>query len=134
MNKNKALVYAAITVISLVIVSAGLTLLKLSFLQSLRIVFGSFYVLFLPGFILTYLFFKEIDWIERVALSFALSIATVPLVLFYLNKIGVRITALSSTLTILGIIILGLAIAKIIGMRNKPLKKEKIQIKIKNKP
>jgi LPXTG-motif cell wall-anchored protein len=92
--------------------------------ESLRIVFGSIYVLFLPGFILTYAFFPKtkefdskekdsgsIDWIERIALSFALSIAIVPLAVFYLNLIGVKINLLNSSLTILGIIIIGVGIA-----------------------
>jgi LPXTG-motif cell wall-anchored protein len=90
-------------------------------LTSFRIVFGSVYVLFLPGFILSYVFFKKthkhgskkkgsIDWIERIALSFGLSIAIVPLVVFYLNLIGVSINLLNSFLTILGIILISVAI------------------------
>ena len=47
-----------------------------------------------------------IDWIERVALSFALSIAIVPLAVFYLNLIGLKINLLNSFLTILGIIVI----------------------------
>ena len=95
----------------------------IGYLESFRIVFGSVYVLFLPGFILTYAFFPKtkefdskdkekgaIDWIERIALSFALSIAIVPLAVFYLNLIGVKINLLNSALTILGIIIIGLGI------------------------
>ena len=42
----------------------------------------------------------SIDWLERIALSFALSIAIVPLVIFYLNLAGLRITALNSFLVI----------------------------------
>jgi len=73
------------------VLSLALTI-KLNFLQSLRIVFGSFYVLFLPGHFLTYAFFpkKDIDFIERLTLSFALSIAIVPLLVFYLNLIGMK--------------------------------------------
>ena len=68
-------------------------------LEAFRIVFGSVYVLFLPGFVISYIFFPKtkefdsekgenkehenengaIDWIERIALSFALSIAIAPL-------------------------------------------------------
>ena len=51
----------------------------------------------------------EIDWIERIALSFALSIAVVPLVVFYLNLVGVRINVLNSFLSILGILGVSLA-------------------------
>lgn len=92
---------------------------KLGIFESFRIVFGSVYVLFLPGFIISYIFFPKtkefeekdkeqgaIDWIERIALSFALSIAIVPLVVFYLNLIGIKINLLNTSLEILGIIII----------------------------
>lgn len=92
---------------------------KLSILSSLRIVFGSVYVLFLPGLIISYIFFPKtkefnenerekgsVDWIERIALSFALSIAIVPLTVFYLNLIGLKINLINSFFTILGIIII----------------------------
>lgn len=87
----------------------------MGFLQSFRIVFGSVYVLFLPGFIISFIFFKkteEIDWLERIALSFALSIAIVPLVVFYLNLAGIKINLLNTSLIILGIIIASLIILK----------------------
>ena len=96
---------------------------NLGWLQSFRIVFGSIYVLFLPGFIISFIFFPEthefdswkeekgaIDWIERIALSFALSIAIVPLAVFYLNLMGLRINLINSSLTIFGIIIISLGI------------------------
>ena len=90
----------------------------MGFLESFRIVFGSVYVLFLPGFIISFIFFpktnekKGIDWLERIALSFALSIAIVPLVVFYLNLAGIKITLLSTSLIILGIIIVSVIILK----------------------
>lgn len=59
------------------------------------LVFGSIFMLFLPGFALSWLFFpqkSEIDWVERIALSFGLSIAVVPLAVFCLNLLfGARI-------------------------------------------
>ena len=90
---------------------------ELNLISSLRIVYGSVYVLFLPGFLMSYLFFPvtseiekkgSIDWIERIALSFALSIAIVPLLIFYLNLAGMRITALNSVIVVLIIILLSL--------------------------
>jgi len=56
-------------------------------LNVLRIIFGSIFILFLPGFAWSFVFFKKgkIDLIERIALSFGLSIALVPLTVFYLN-------------------------------------------------
>ena len=66
-------------------------------IKTLRIIFWSVYVLFLPWYWLTLSFFetKEIDILERFALSFALSISIVPLLTFYINLIGVKITQLS---------------------------------------
>ncbi len=106
--KNKIL----ITIATLAIVTIILTLTKLTFLESLRITLGTPYVLFLPGYIISFIFFKKIDIIERIALSFALSIAIVPLIIFYLNLIGMPINLWSSVLTIAGIIIISLIILK----------------------
>jgi len=93
--------------------------------QSFRIIFGSFYVLFLPGLVLTFAFFKgkEIDILERIALSFALSIAVVPLLVFYLNLIGMKINTLNVVLVIAFIILINLAI---IYWREKKTKKESL--------
>ena len=111
-NRSKWISSIISLVILLLIISAILVFTtSLSFLDSLRISFGSVYVLFLPGFILSFLFFpkkESIDLLERIALSFALSIAVVPLVIFYLNLVGLKINLLNSSLTILGIIILSL--------------------------
>ena len=125
-TSGKILIITILSVSILLIISLSLAIFtSLGYLESLRIVFGSVYVLFLPGLILSYLFFPKtkefesnneekekgsIDWIERIALSFALSIAIVPLTVFYLNLIGVRINLLNSFLTILGIILLSLGI------------------------
>lgn len=76
--------------------------------QALRIISGSIFILFLPGYFLTRAFFRdaEIDFLERFALSFALSIAVVPLLMFYANLLGLPITALSVYGITLAIIIL----------------------------
>lgn len=81
-------------------------------IKYLRIVFGSVYVLFLPGLVLTFVFFKkkEVDSIERIALAFALSIAIVPLLVFYLNLIGMKINVLNTSLVIAGIIGIGFGV------------------------
>lgn len=60
----------------------------------LRIVFGSVVLLFIPGRRVTKIAFKhkEIDLLERIALSFAFSISIVPLIVFYTNLAWVKIT------------------------------------------
>ncbi len=113
MKHKETVYYLASTFILCTIASIILTLTKLSFLESIRISFGSVFVLFLPGYIITELFNKIIDIIEKIALSFALSIAIVPLTVFYLNKLGMRINTLNSILTISGIIIISVIIYKI---------------------
>ena len=56
-------------------------------LETLKILFGSLFVLFVPGLAWSYIFFTRsaIDWIERVALSLGLSILMVPITVFWLN-------------------------------------------------
>ena len=78
----------------------------MAILDGLRLFFGGLFVLFVPGFAWSYVFFtkKNIDWIERVALSFGLSIALVPLCVFWLNfLLHVKITLLNTSLIVCGL-------------------------------
>ncbi len=129
-TQKKWILGIAIAIVILAIISLLIAIFaKYPILNSLRIVFGSIYILFIPGFIISYIFFPKsrefdykerekgaIDWIERIALSFALSIAIVPLAVFYLNLIGVKINLINSFFTILGIIIIS-TIILVIRMR-----------------
>ncbi len=80
------------------------------FLESLpiiRAILGFILVFFLPGFAWTLVFFKQINVIERVTLSFGLSIVVVTLSLLLLNRlIGISITGFNSVLVIVGITVL----------------------------
>ena len=79
----------------------------MTFLEGLRLVFGGIFILLAPGFAWSYVFFqrRKIDWIERLALSFGLSIALVPLAVFWLNWLfDMKITLLSTSLTVVGLI------------------------------
>lgn len=69
----------------------------------INIILASAYVLFLPGFTMSFVFFdtKKIDILERIALSFALSISIVPLTVFYLNLLGFSITAVNVIVEVL---------------------------------
>jgi len=106
-----------------------------------RIVFGTIFVLFVPGFVWSYVFFPRkndrgreisanekqsilfergrrgdrvenhehpLDVIERITLSLALSMAMGPLLIFFLNKVGVKITTLAVLLEIISLIVAGL--------------------------
>lgn len=62
-------------------------------------------ILFVPGYVLVAAFFPrstEIDWIERIALSFGLSVAVVPLLGLILNFTpwGIRFAPIVSTITV----------------------------------
>ena len=43
-------------------------------LHILQIIFGLVFALFIPGFLLTLIFFKELELIEKIGLAFVLSI------------------------------------------------------------
>lgn len=60
------------------------------------------YVLVLPGILLSFIFFRpsQIDWIERVALSLALSLSIIPLIAFYANLLGIKISTESITMEV----------------------------------
>jgi len=68
----------------------------------------------------SYVFFEKgkIDLIERIALSFALSISTVPLLVFYLNLLGVKITRVSVILDVLFIILVSAVVRFIKNGKN----------------
>jgi uncharacterized membrane protein len=76
----------------------------LEILEAIKIILGSVFVLFLPGFSLSYALFPkkdEIDWIERIALSFGLSIAVIPLLVFYSNFLfGIKINIVTVSLIV----------------------------------
>ncbi len=78
-------------------------------LPAIRAILGFILVFFLPGFAWTLIFFKQVNIIERIALSFGLSIAVVTLIILTLNVlIGIRITGLHSLLIIIIITIIPL--------------------------
>ena len=74
---------------------------------TVRAVLGFTLVFFLPGLAWTLVFFKKLKVLERIALSFGLSIALVTLSIIALNLlIGMRITGTNSLLTIVIITII----------------------------
>ena len=113
LSKDDLRIWIGIGVLAVVGLIALLSLSDLGFLGSVRVIFGSVFVLFLPGFVITYLFFneEEVDMLEKIALSFALSIAVVPLMTFYTNfLLGIKISALSVAVNVLVIVALAYAI------------------------
>ena len=77
----------------------------------IRAILGIILVFFAPGFAWTLVLFKQINHIERLVLSFGLSIALVTLSVLGLNvAINMRITGLNALLIILLLIIIPLII------------------------
>ena len=98
--------------------------------EIVRLVLGGVFILFIPGLAWSYVFFlrKNIDWIERFALSFGLSIALVPLSIFWLNWLfDMKITLLSTFLTVCGLVVIAAALilARKYGWGNNALNKLK---------
>ncbi len=82
---------------------------------AIRVIFGLPFVIFIPGYLLTFALFpgkKDIDLIERMALSFGLSIAIVPLIGLILNytPFGIRLEPIIVSLTSLVFILSAIAI------------------------
>jgi len=73
-----------------------------------RVIFGLPFILFFPGYVLVATLFpekKSLDLIERIALSFGISIAVVPLIGFGLNytPFGIRLTPILISLVIFNV-------------------------------
>ena len=85
-------------------------------LEIIQAIIGLPLVLFITGYALSYAFFpkkKDIDLIERIALSFGLSIAVIPLSVFFLNKFfKVPITVYSSFVLTIAITLIGVIVWK----------------------
>ena len=78
----------------------------MSLLDFLRIFFGCLFVLFVPGFAWSFVILRkrERDLIERIAISAGLSLALVPLTLFWLHYLfGVGLTLLNAVLAVCGL-------------------------------
>ena len=71
-------------------------------LPVLRAILGIILVFFLPGFAWTLVFFRQVNIIERLALSLGLSIATVTLSILAISKLtGMRINGVNAVLVII---------------------------------
>jgi len=82
----------------------------------IQAVIGLPLVLFIPGYALSYAFFpkkKDLDLMERIALSFGLSFALIPLAVFFLNKfLKIPITVYSSFSIVVAITLIGIIVWK----------------------
>ena len=91
-------------------------------LPVIRAILGFVLVFFLPGFAWTLVFFRQIKVLERILLSFTLSIVVVTLSLFFANWIlGLRLTGLNSVLVIIVVTVLPVVIYYL----NRAIKRKK---------
>ena len=80
-------------------------------LPVIRAILGFLLVFFLPGFAWTLVFFRQVNVIERITLSFGLSIALVTLSIFALHVLfGIEIIGFNALLIIIMLIVTPLAI------------------------
>lgn len=79
--------------------------------EILNIFIRSIFTLFIPGFVLSWALFPErykIDYLERIVMSFGLSLGVVYLIVFYLNFLfGIKINFQNTMLIIIAITIIG---------------------------
>ena len=79
-------------------------------IPGLRAILALILMFFLPGFAWSLVFFRQINILERIALSVGLSIAIVTLSILALHVVvGVRITGFNSVLIIIILTIIPLA-------------------------
>ena len=89
-------------------------------LSVIRGILGFILMFFIPGFAWTLVFFRQVNILERIALSFGLSIAVVTLSILVLNKlIGIRITGLNSVLIILVITVVPIVVYYLNRLRSR---------------
>lgn len=84
----------------------------MAFLHFLQVILGIIFVLFLPGFVYSLVFFegKSIGMLERTAVSLAISAAFVPLFVFICHLAGIGLAALNVFLEISFLSVAGLAL------------------------
>jgi uncharacterized membrane protein len=96
----------------------------LEHLPVVRALLGFIIVFFLPGFVWTLIFFRQTGVLERIVLSFGLSIAVVTLSILFANLVfGMRITGFNSVLVIMVVTILPVAIYYLNRLVRKKKKK-----------
>jgi len=120
----------------LVLMTACATLLSIYTLPStyplviIRWILGSIFVLFLPGYVTVQALFpegKELDSIERVALTIGLSLALTPLIGLVLNYTpwGIRLNPIVTALTLFTIGLAMIGTVRRYGLLSKKLTRQR---------
>ena len=120
----------------LVLLAASATLLSIYVLPGIyplviiRWILGSIFVLFLPGYVTVQALFpegKELDSIERVALTIGLSLALTPLIGLVLNYTpwGIRLNPIVTALTLFTIGLAMIGTVRRYGLLSKKLTRQR---------
>lgn len=106
------------TVVFVLFLISALAAFWIPLSQSVRVVFGLWFTLFVPGYVWSHVFWKKqtIDPIERIAISLVLSMTVVSLTTFLLHRIGIRVSLLSSVSTVAAYVLLGIVA---VGIRSR---------------
>ncbi len=113
MNRyQKYLTTWGLVVVILCILAAIISLVMRDIRFGFGVAFGVVWVLFIPGYVVVKLFLQDLEIVEEIVLSFALSIALVPFVVLVANRfLNIRFSALSVIIEVLAFILLALALA-----------------------
>ena len=88
------------------------------------ILIKTIYIIFLPGFLISLIFLPKIDFIEKAAVSVILSLTLIPLLLIFLNFLGIPINLINTLVTITSVNIIvilikaGCSHSRFVGKQN----------------
>ena len=89
----------------LLVVSTLFLSFSYSLTKSLRITVGLLFLLWLPGWTISLIFWpmERLSWIERLVLSLTLSLATIPMLMFVMGKFGFQIGLTTTVIEVLAV-------------------------------
>lgn len=108
MNKKTSACFTFISIIIFLILSI-LIKIDSNFAKIIRAILGSAYVLFMPGYTYSYLFFHKSDlsFLERLFTSLILSLASTGFVAYYISFANFEINPQNINILILALILIG---------------------------
>ncbi len=99
---------------------------------TLELIFGTLVALFLPGFAWSFVFFekRKLGALERIAISFGLSVVIVSLTVLLLNYIFNMAITLPNVLVIIAVLVSSAAAAAIVRGKSRGVKQRSPEEKI----
>ncbi|MEK7636849.1 MAG: DUF1616 domain-containing protein [Patescibacteria group bacterium] len=89
--------------------------------ESLRIVGGFTAILFLPGYVWSFVLWenRSVTLFERCVISIALSVVVMPLTILFENKLGIGISVESAVVTVVVMAALGIVTGRVMHRNRK---------------